>query len=505
MNPTNSTYLQERGYPKLALPGKTAWVREKADSFAVMIDAENYFQKLYEVAQFATKNIFICGWDIDSRTALIKNEDGTSALDQQLYYFLRKLVAKNKDLHVYLLCWNYSLVFSIERELWPMFKSWGERIHFILDKHHPLLSSHHQKFVVIDDQIAFLGGIDLCEHRWDTRAHFIHSNRRKNCYGVSYRPWHDIQTMMSGDAAKRLGSLFRERWYFATKEVIPTSMASSLHPPLPTESFFSDMSLQIKQMILSFCRTQPKFKAQKRSRENFLLTLELLKTARRFVYIENQYLTSRKVRKQIEKRLADPHGPEIIVVLPKFPFGWLESITIAILQTRAIRRIRSKDRYGRFQTFYPQLAHQEETFLYVHSKLMIVDDLYLKIGSTNINNRSMGLDTEIDIFIEASNEQVQNFIAEVRHQLLSEHLNQSKEWLIEQENRMSLLTMIESLKDNPRTLKKLKPNSHEWIDYITPHIPFFDSPHPIRIHHLIYYYGVRIKNFFKRHFIKWIR
>lgn len=494
MNPTNHTYLQDRGYPSLAIPGKTTWVQEKADYLSILIDAESYFQKLYEVCEHAKHTLFICGWDIDSRTALIKNPDGTSALDHQLYYFLRKLVAKNKNLQIYLLCWNYSLVFSLERELWPMFKSWGERIHFILDKHHPLLSSHHQKFVVIDDQIAFVGGIDLCENRWDTSAHHIYSEKRKNCYGYDYRPWHDIQSMVSGDAANRLGLLFRERWYFATNEVIPQS-SNAKHP---VQDFFSKTNLLIQNVLISFSRTQPKYKSQKRSRENFILTLELLKVARQFVYIENQYLTSRKVRKQIEKRLQEHDGPEIIVILPKFPFGWLESITIAILQTRAIHRIRAKDKYGRFQVYYPQLAPNEETFLYVHSKLIIVDDLYLKIGSTNINNRSMGLDTEIDLFLEAKEANTQTFITKVRRQLLSEHLNQSTQWFEEQENRMSLLSLIESQAANPRTLKMLKPSSNEWFDYITPHIPFFDSPHPIHVSHLFYYYYVRVSNFFRR-------
>ncbi|MFN7904079.1 MAG: phospholipase D-like domain-containing protein [Pseudobdellovibrionaceae bacterium] len=494
MNPTNQTYLQDRGYRSLGIPGRTAWVREKTDHFAVLIDAENYFQKLYEACEHAKQTVFICGWDIDSRTALIKNDDGSSALDHQLYYFLRKLVARNKNLEIYLLCWNYSIVFSIERELWPMFKSWGERIHFILDKHHPLLSSHHQKFVVIDDQIAFIGGIDICENRWDTSHHHIHSAKRKNCYGYDYLPWHDIQCMVSGNAAQRLGSLFRERWFFATREVIGETPS----PRIPVWDLFSKTQLHIQDVNLFFCRTQPKYKSQKRSRENFLLTLDLLKIAKKFVYIENQYLTSRKVRKQIEKRLAETDGPEIIVVLPKFPFGWLESITIAILQTRAIRRIRAKDTYGRFQVFYPQLSPNEDIFLYVHSKIIIVDDLYLKIGSCNINNRSMGLDTEIDLLFEAKDEGTEEFIRQVRRKLLSEHMNQSMEWFKDQENRMSLLSIIDSQKLNPRTLQILKPTSHDWIDFITPHIPFFDSPHPIHIGHLFYYYYVRIINFFKR-------
>ena len=502
MNPMNQTFLQDRGYASLSVPGKTVWVNEKADELSVLIDAESYFKKLYEVCEHAKQTIFICGWDIDSRTALVKDADGKSALDQQLYYFLRKLVAKNKALHIYLLCWNYSLVFSLERELWPMFKSWGERIHFILDKHHPLLSSHHQKFVVIDDQIAFVGGIDLCENRWDTPQHHIHSIRRKNCYGYDYRPWHDIQNMISGQAAYRLGLLFRERWHYATNEVIEKKAATTL----PVEDFFSNTQLTIKDVPLSFCRTQPKYKSQKRARDNFLMTLELIKMARQFIYIENQYLTSRKVRKQIEKRLQEPDGPEIIVILPKFPFGWLESITIAILQARAIQRIRAKDKYGRFQAYYPQLAPNEETFLYVHSKLIIVDDLYMKIGSSNINNRSMGLDTEVDLFLEAKDLRIHEFITKVRRQLLSEHLNQSTEWLTEQEGRISLLSLIESLSTNPRTLKMLKPTSHDWIDYITPHIPFFDSPHPIHVSHLFYYYYVRVSNYFRRKFgIKQIR
>ena len=103
----------------------------------------------------------------------------------------------------------------------------------------------------------------------------------------------------------------------------------------------------------------------------------------------------------LEKRLAEPDGPEIILVLRLLSHGWLEEHTMHILRTRLIERLRKSDKHGRFHVYYPHVPGLAAgCCLDVHSKLMIVDDRMLRIGSSNLCNRSFGLDTEADAAIE---------------------------------------------------------------------------------------------------------
>src|SRR5690606_35037854 len=85
-------------------------------------------------------------------------------------------------------------------------------IHLRLDAHHPPTGSHHQKVVVIDDCLAFCGGIDMTTDRWDTRAHADEEPRRLEPDGTPYGPWHDATTVLQGPVAKALGDLCRRRW-----------------------------------------------------------------------------------------------------------------------------------------------------------------------------------------------------------------------------------------------------------------------------------------------------
>ncbi len=471
--------------------GKTVCTVDLAEQVRIHIDAQEYFSSLQGLMERAEHTILILGWDIDSRTYLKKGVDGSTQQDDQFFYFIQKLIRAKPHLNVYLLCWNYSIVFSLERELWPVFKpyAWGPRVHFVLDKYHPLLSSHHQKVVVIDETWAFLGGVDLCENRLDNSKHELVSKLRRNALGTEYQPWHDIHTCMSGPIAKKIGLLCRERWFLATGkklEAPPESLHTKEQQALPFPVHFQNIPVGIS-------RTQPKYSKQRRARENFNMTIELIRRAKKFIYIENQYLTSRGVRKALERSLQSPNGPQIIVVLPKFPFGWLENLTIAILQTRVLRKLREKDIHSRFRAFYPQLHPDEKSYLYVHSKLILVDDIYSKIGSTNINNRSMGLDTEMDLVLEAQDEASHESLKRLRFKLLAEHLQTTEKDLQQKDHDMNLIELIESYQGQDRSLQPHKPSTSDWIDYIIPHIPFFDSPHPIHWSRLVFYAWYRLK------------
>jgi phospholipase D1/2 len=172
---------------------------------------------------------------------------------------------------------------------------------------------------------------------------------------------------------------------------------------------------------VALARTVPASGSEPAVTEVEALYLDLIAAARRYIYIENQYFTSKVLGDALAARLAEPDGPEVIVVLRRASTGWLEAPTMSALRTLLIRKLRDADAHGRFHAWYPHTPGEPRCD--VHSKLMIVDDEWLRVGSANFANRSMGLDTECDLVLEARGDSAtRTAITSVRNALLSEHL-----------------------------------------------------------------------------------
>ncbi len=138
--------------------------------------------------------------------------------------FLTVLVNERPQLTVHLLVWDYSVLYALEREPFPTISlGWRtpRRIRFCLDEDLPAGASHHQKIVVVDDAIAFCGGLDITIRRWDTAEHRLDEARRVDPAGVPYRPFHDVQAVVDGAAAQALAELARERWMRGACERTP--------------------------------------------------------------------------------------------------------------------------------------------------------------------------------------------------------------------------------------------------------------------------------------------
>jgi len=153
--------------------GKNCWRIRNASRVAFLVDGAAYFDAFARSAAFATESILIAGWDIDSRIRLFSQEE-RGGLPSRLREFMKEVVRRRKTLHVHILEWDFAVIYAFERELFPIFsRPWREtkKIHFHLDSKHPVGGSHHQKVVVIDDGIAFVGGVALTRQRWDTPEH----------------------------------------------------------------------------------------------------------------------------------------------------------------------------------------------------------------------------------------------------------------------------------------------------------------------------------------------
>ena len=422
--------------------GHNCWRISHVDRAAFLIDGAAYFEALADVIEQAQNTLLIAGWDIDSRISLLRRGESESN-PQRLGDFLNAKAKRTPEMQIYVLTWDFPMLYVREREWMPIFSlGWKthRRIHFQLDDEHPIGASQHQKFVVVDNRVAFCGGFDLSNSRWDTPQHRLDDERRKNPDGKAYTPFHDIQMIIAGKTAALLGELFSDRWKWATGNRIDTGKSES------ADFWPHNLTPDFEDIQVAISRTLPAYKDREEEREVEKLYLDGIAAAKRTIYIENQYLTSHQIAEALAKSLAQKQGPEIVLVLPVKSSGWLEQSTMDALRARILKKLFQADRYNRLQAFYPVLGDQETT-VYVHSKLMIVDDQLAIIGSANLSNRSMGFDSECNLAVEsAESSKSAETIASVRNRLLAEHLDVSADDLTRAlAKQTSLIKTIESL------------------------------------------------------------
>ena len=391
-----------------------------AGRVAVLIDAEAYFRRFAEAAEQAERTIIILGWDFDSRTPL--SQPPEQGMPGRLGDFLNALARRKRHLRIHVLNWDYPLLFATDRETRPLYGlSWKPARHVRLryDNTQPVGGSHHQKIVVIDDAIAFNGGLDLASRRWDTCDHKP-ADERRMVDGKPYPPFHDVMLAVDGEAARALGRVARERWRNATGETIPGSL-----PPYDADRWPDGLEPTFRDVTVAVARTVPPTPVTTEVHEIEALYIDMIARARRTIYIENQYFTSDRVGTALAARLREPDPPEIVLVTRLLSHGWLEENTMTVLRTRLVKMVREADGGGRFEAYYPHVPKLAEgTCVDVHAKLIIVDDEWLRVGSANLSNRSMGLDTECDLVVEARGRaDVADAIAGVRNRLLAEHLD----------------------------------------------------------------------------------
>jgi phospholipase D1/2 len=386
--------------PKLSIirEGENCFKLTRVKRAAFLIDASSYFRAFAASVERATHSILIFSWDIDSRIQLLP-DNGEASSRYQLSKLLHEVVSKRRSLHVYILNWDFAMVYALERELFPIIKfnrTNHRRIHFRLDGQHPVGASHHRKIVVVDDKLAYVGGIDLTRMRWDTPEHLPNDPRRVDPLGRAYRPFHDVQMAVDGEAAERLGQMFRDRWEVVTGE--------SLAPPEKGEKdpWPSFLRPDVEDVPVAIARTEPGDGVSSPVREVEALCLDGIAAARSHIYIESQFLTSSSIERALSARLKERDCPEILIVLPLRPSNWLENSTLGILQKRLIERLRMGDEFKRLRFVYPVVPGLGEgEYLNLHSKVMVVDDALALVGSSNFTNRSMGVDSECDLAIEA--------------------------------------------------------------------------------------------------------
>ena len=405
------------------------WRYARVERASVIIDAADYFALMQEAMLKARKRIFLVGWDFDTRIHLARGRRWWQRAYRRSYpsrlgSFVSWLVRRNKGLELRILEWRVSVAnYLIRGSMMLDLLRWlrHRRIHFKLDNAHPFGCSHHQKIAILDQKLAVCGGIDMTDKRWDTRDHLEVDPRRRSVGRGVHGPWHDLTMMMEGEIAGALSEVAHDRWFRAGGEKLPDMEPAS-------GSLWPDaLAPQFENIEIGIARTRACHREWPQVREIEKLFLRHIGQARHFIYAESQYFASRAVCDAIAKRLREEDPPEIVVVHPAHADGWLEQQAMDHARARLVRFVEAEDRHDRFSLWMPYTG---DTAIYVHAKLMIVDDRVLRIGSANLNNRSLGLDSECDVFIDADrpgNGHAEEPIAAIRHSLLAEHCDVEEE------------------------------------------------------------------------------
>ena len=455
--------------------GVTCWRIAQADRIAVLIDGAAYYLALLQALRQARSRIMILGWDFDPRVRLDPTEPST-----ELRQLLPMLVERHPELQIYLLIWDVSLVFGPSSTVDRLFdRAWQAhaRIHFRLDGRHPFVAAHHEKIVCIDDTLAFVGGIDLTVKRWDTPEHGAGDPRRVDAHDGPYDPVHDLQMAVDGGAAQAVAELARASWAEATGETLAPCRVASAPWPESVVPWLTDAPVGI-------ARTRPAMDDRPGVSEVAALYAAALAAARRAVYIEAQYLGARPVADRLAELLDRADGPEIVILVWRQSIGWIERFAMGSNRDRLLRRLAAADRHGRLRAYWLAVPGEPEREINLHAKLIIVDDTFVRVGSSNLNNRSLGFDTECDLAIEAANPRTRTAIARLRDTLLAEHLGRSPEEVGHAIATDGLIGAIERLNPGQGRLRRYRIDPDDGPKRPFPGTALLDPAEPLDLDYL---------------------
>jgi phospholipase D1/2 len=403
--------------PALLEEGSTCWRVTRAARVALLIDGAAYFEALRRALPLARRSIDIVGWDIRSDISLDPLADA-----RPLRKFLRGLLAERPTLRIRILVWDWTVFFSLDREPLPQLQfgvAQTRRLDLVLDANHPAAACHHEKIVVVDGRLAFCGGIDLSAGRWDRPEHRPQEPGRGQIGRTSRPPFHDCMLMVEGEPARALDEHVRERWHRTTGERLEPRREDGRPSLWPdgVEAWFGTVPVAI-------ARTRSAWGEQAAVREIEALYLRAIGAARECIYVENQYFTVVPIAEALAARLAERDGPEVVIVGPKQCEGFIETAVMDRGRALCLDRLRAADAFGRLRVLHPVsiAGDGQPTSINLHSKLVIVDDRLLVVGSANLANRSMALDTECNLAIEADGAAERAAVLRARDTLLGEHL-----------------------------------------------------------------------------------
>ncbi|HVJ51776.1 MAG TPA: phospholipase D-like domain-containing protein [Aliidongia sp.] len=393
----------------LLVPGRNCWRIETAARAALLTNAD-YFKALAGCLTRARHEILLLGWDLEMALALDPRGAAPGCLT--LGGLFDELLTARPALAIRILLWDRTVFYGGNRRSAGPLAALQER-HTGLQHHFMPAGfgmSHHAKLIAIDGVLGFVGGIDLAGDRWDPADHPPRHPRRVTPEGESYGPIHDLQLMVEGPVAGAVADYARERWRLGTGEELPAVSGAPLWP--------ADHPADFTGIPVGVARTDAD------TREIERLNLDAIASARHCIYLEQQYLTADSIGAALAARLEEPGGPEVIIIVTRTSNGYVEQFAMGNNRDRLLRRLQAADRHGRLHVYYPTVPDGDRRVeVKVHAKLVVIDDHFLRVGSSNLNNRSMALDTECDLAIEDGDAARRAGIRSIRDRLIADQIH----------------------------------------------------------------------------------
>ena len=396
--------LRNLGWDHAVSPGPGLWAESDppprpGNSLELLVDGAAALPRIAEALTAARSHVTIAGWEITPDLALTRS--GPRLV-------LRDVLAELAErMPVRVLLWAGAPL--------PVFRPWrlavravrrrltdGTKIEVALDSHERPMHTHHEKLIVVDGEVAFVGGIDLTDDPVDRFDGSDHAYRRP-C------GWHDVASKLHGPVVGDVAAHLALRWREVTGETLDVTRPEAA----------GDVQAQIVTTI-------PEHHYAGAWHGSFRILeayLRAIRAARRFIYLENQFLWSPEIVAALRDKLLHPPTPDfrLVILLPsKANSG--EDDTQGQLGVLA-----QADGHGEHFlacTVFARSAGVASVPIYVHAKVGVVDDEWLMVGSANLNDHSLFNDTEVGV---VTCDAVTARAARIR--LWSEHLEASPEEL----------------------------------------------------------------------------
>jgi len=338
----------------------------------VLVDGEAAFRRIVADIRSARSSVHLTGWFVSPDFIL---DDGHTPV------VLRDLLAAaatRVDVRVLLWAGAPLPVFRPARHLVRAVRDElraAGPIHCALDSHERPLHCHHEKSIVVDGEIAYVGGIDLTSLAGDRRDSQRHPAR-------AALGWHDVTTRTRGPLVGDVAEHFNMRWHAVTGERL-----AAPQPAAPA----GDVTAQL-------ARTVPERIYAAASAGSFGILesyIRALRSAERYIYLETQYLWSPEIVEVLADSLRHPPNDRfrLVLLLPARPKGGADDTRGALGEL-----IEADDGAGRvLACCLHARAGSASDAIYVHAKVGIVDDRWLTVGSANLNDHSLFNDTELNL------------------------------------------------------------------------------------------------------------
>ena len=358
----------------------------------VLVDGAQALPAIAEAIAAARSHVHVTGWHLAAHFELVRGERPVV-----LGALLAEL-AQRVDVRV--MVWAGAPVPAfhptrkeVEAEVRRLVR--GTRIRCVTDPREHPFHCHHEKTIVIDDELAFVGGIDLTDFGGDRFDVGEHPARRR-------LGWHDVATRLQGPAVADVAAHFTMRWREVTGERLATA-------PPPPEAGSSTVQV-VRTVAENMYDSVPR--GDFRILESYL---RALRSARRLVYLENQFLWAPEIVDVLASKLRDPPDDafRLVIVLPRRANNGQDDTRGQLARLAA-----ADDGDGRLLAATLRSRSGSRTDpLYVHAKVAIVDDRWLTAGSANLNAHSLLNDTELNVVTDDA-----QLARETRERLWAEHL-----------------------------------------------------------------------------------